>query len=237
MMQQPNDLIDFASAQLMAEKLADMVEAKLACAIAQTGSALLAVSGGSTPQELYRQLSERALPWDKVTAVIVDERWIGPEKQGSNEKFICQNLQINRAQDLTVKGLWRDTPDPEAAQDMVEADIGKIFRPFDAVILGMGTDGHTASWFPHAQGLDKALYGPQLVTAIKAKETSVTGEYLQRMTLTLAALRGAHFTALLMIGAEKRASYLQARQNGPVEDMPIRALLAEARSLWACWAP
>ncbi len=236
-MQQPNNLIEFANATLMAEKLADVIEAKLALGLIENGRALLAVSGGSTHKALYQQLSQRDLPWNKIIAVIIDERWVVPQEQGSNEKFIRENLQINHAQDLTVMGLWRDAPNPRAAREKVEADLREIFKPFDAVVLGMGADGHTASWFPHAQGLDKALYGENLLAAIKARQSAITGAHVQRMTLSLAALQGANFSCLLMQGEEKRASYLQARKEGAVEEMPVRALFTALPALWACWTP
>ena len=236
-MQQLNNLIEFASATLMAEKLADVIEAKLALGLIENGHALLAVSGGSTPKALYQKLSQRDLPWDKIIAVIIDERWVTPQEQGSNEKFIRENLQINRAQNLAVMGLWRDAPDPLAALERAEADLKEVFKPFDAAVLGMGADGHTASWFAHAKGLDKALYGKNLLAAIKAKQSDITGAHVQRMTLSLAALQEAKFSCLLMQGEEKRACYLQARKEGAVEDMPVRALFTALPALWACWTP
>ncbi len=91
-MAQPIELIEFGARAPMAERLADVIEAKLARAIATRGVASLAVSGGSTSAGLYRVLSTGTLEWRKVTAALVDERWTRPGSSGSNETFIGNTL-------------------------------------------------------------------------------------------------------------------------------------------------
>jgi 6-phosphogluconolactonase len=95
----------------------------------------------------------------------------------------------------------------------------------------MGPDGHTASWFPRAQGLDQALSrNGAKVAAVKADETDVTGRHTQRMTLTLGAIAGASRILLMIAGSAKRDALERALQDGPVADLPVRAVL-RARDL------
>ena len=111
--------------------------------------------------------------------------------------------------------------------------------PFDAVLLGMGTDGHTASWFPHAQGLEGALSQTGTrVAAIEANRSEITGPFTQRVTLTRLALAGAREIHVLLSGADKREAWDEAMGPGEIEDMPIRALLRDPEiALRAHWAP
>ena len=110
-------------------------------------------------------------------------------------------------------------------------------KPFDAVILGMGEDGHTASWFPRAFGLDRALGSDDRVCAVRAEKSAVTGDEVDRMTLTLSAIRDATVIVLAIAGESKRLAFANASEAGPVEAMPVRAIMRARPDLWACWAP
>lgn len=87
MASEPN-MISFASRTAMAGRLADVIEAQLARSLAEHGTASLAASGGSTPTDLYRELSTRSLDWSNVRVVPVDERWVPPGTVGSNETLV-----------------------------------------------------------------------------------------------------------------------------------------------------
>lgn len=231
------ELISFASAAAMAARLADMIEAQLARAIAERGAASFAVSGGSTPAGLYKALSTRVLDWSRVTAILVDERWVAPGEDGSNETFIRETLMQNHAAALNLVGLWSDAPTPAQGLAMVEARLEGVSRPFDAVVLGMGPDGHTASWFPYADGLDDALHSEKSLCAVNALQSNVTGKHVSRMTLTIGAVKSARFMTLMIAGEEKRNAYIKVLEDGPVEAMPVRAILKARPGLWAAWAP
>jgi len=222
----------------MAERVADLIEARLGRSLAERGTASLAVSGGSTPAGLYRALSERPLDWSGIWAVPVDERWVPPGTTGSNETLIRSTLLRNRAANATFIGLWTRAASPADGLEEAERRLSVLHDPFDVVVLGMGTDGHTASWFPHCDGLERALSetGPRLA-AIKAKPSGVTGDYLDRMTLTLGEIRKAKVIVLLTAGAEKRGALERISGAGSVQDMPVRAILGARPDLWVCWAP
>lgn len=230
-------LVAFASREAMAARVADYLDAVIALAVAERGRAMIALSGGSTPEALYKELSGRALDWSRVIAVLVDERWVRPGALGSNESFIRDTFLRASAARATLIGLWSEAKSPqaglaEAERRLAEAEI------FDAVILGMGNDGHTASWFPHCDGLDRALSttGPRLA-AIRAQKSDGASDYLDRMTLTLGVVASARTVALLIAGDEKRETFVRALSPGDTEDMPVRAILRARPDMWCCWAP
>ena len=232
------DMQTFISANAMAIRLADKIEALLCAAIKERGAASMAVSGGSTPAALYKELSARDLAWGQVTVVLVDERWVAPGEDGSNETFVRETLAQNKASKLKLIGLWSEARAPEDGLAEAEARLANLDAPFDVVIMGMGNDGHTASWFPHSDGLQLALapYGNKLV-AIKAIPSDVTGSHVQRITLTLSAIKDAGFICLLLAGEEKRKTLELALADGPLQSMPVRAILKARPNIYVAWAP
>lgn len=230
-------LIAFASREAMAARVADYLDAIIARAVAEKGRATIALSGGSTPEALYKELSGRALDWPRVTAVLVDERWVRPGDPGSNETFVRSALLRDRAARATLIGLWSEAGSPQAGLAEAERRLAETLA-FDAVILGMGNDGHTASWFPQCDGLDRALSktGPRFA-AVRAQKSAAASDYPDRMTLTLGAVAGARTVALLIAGDEKRETFTHASSPGDIKDMPVRAILRARADVWCCWAP
>ena len=232
-------LAEYASGSAMANALADRIAQRLAEAITQRGEASLAVSGGSTPKALYEHLADRPIDWMRTTVVLVDERWVEPGHEGSNETFVRASLLQGKAAKARWVGLKTPGKTPAQGLKAAEARLAEVVRPFDAVVLGMGNDGHTASWFPHADGLTAALAptGP-CVAAIQAIPSEVTGPLTERITLTRSAISGAGEIDLLISGTSKRRAWEEATTPGPVEDKPVRALLHDLTlHLETHWAP
>ena len=228
-------LVCFAARAQMAERVADLVELSISGAPFAEVAGEIAVSGGSTPIAMYEALAGRARDWKRHRLTLVDERWVPLDHPRSNEAAIRKAFAA--ADGLHIDGLYNGAPTAADGLARAELLLDTRQKPFDAVILGMGDDGHTASWFPHADGLDAALSGDGLVAAVRARKSAVTGHEVDRLTLSLRAIRDARIIILMMTGEAKRATFEKANEPGHVEDMPVRALLRARPDLWACWAP
>lgn len=234
-MARDDNIIVFPSREAMADRVSDVLTAVLGKTRAESGSASIAVSGGSTPDLLYRSLALRPLDWARMRVTLVDERWTPPGTAGSNETFLRGSLLHGRAAEAEFEGFWRSALDPEAAAARADRRVSTM-TPLSAVVLGLGVDGHTASWFPYADGLAEALADRRSVVNISANQSAIVGEFVQRLTLTLGAVRSADFVCLYITGNEKRDAYVRALAEGPVEEMPVRAIMKARSDMWVCWA-
>jgi 6-phosphogluconolactonase len=217
----------------LAEALAARIAETLSRAIAGKGEALLAVSGGTTPGDFFRALSAKPIDWTKVTVTLVDERFVPISSERSNEHLVRSMLLQDKAAAARFVGLYRDEATVEDAAVAAAGDLAALALPLDAVVLGMGGDGHTASFFPDADDLETLLApsNPALVLPVHAK---TAGE--PRLTLPLARLIEAPFLALHIEGAEKKR-VLDAALD-PSSNLPISAVFRAARTpVQIFWAP
>jgi 6-phosphogluconolactonase len=230
----------FPDRDALVRALTETCRGVMAEALEVRGAAHLALSGGSTPEPLYRALAQRKeLRWSRVVLALVDERWVSPGHEASNEGFLTNCFAGRLSDGASLAPMVDEGVSLEATVPMVDNDYRRL-RPFDIVVLGMGVDGHTASWFPRAEGLAKAL-DPEddaTVAAIRAVGSPVAGPYLERMTLTRPAIAEAYLRVLMIMGADKRAAYERAAEPGREEDMPVRALWrAGSGELQVFWVP
>ena len=227
-------LTPFPSREALADALAAKTAERLADGIALRGSAVLAVSGGSTPKAFLEALSKASIDWSRVTVTLVDERLVPADHERSNHGLALRHLLRDAAAKAQFVPLYcrADTPD-EAAATAAKA-IDGLPQPFDVVILGMGTDGHTASFFPGGTTLEQvaSLTAPASVMAIEAP-----GAGEPRVTLTLPVLATARFLALHIEGDEKRAVLQNAIDGGLASGLPVaRVLDARPEPVAVYWA-
>ncbi len=214
-----------------AEMLASLIGEALAAR--STAEASLVVSGGSTPGPCFDLLSEEALDWSRVTVIPSDERWVPADDADSNERLIKNRLLRGPAEQGKVLSFFRAGLEASQAPPLIEKDLADLTRPFSAVLLGMGEDGHFASLFPDFDGLQMAL-DPRGETACTMVQT--TGSPHLRISLTLSALLNCVHTVLLIFGEAKRDVFETASSGRSA--YPIEALLHETRKpLTVIWAP
>ena len=218
--------------EALAQALAARVAGALRDRLAQAGRASLAVSGGTTPALFFERLSECVLPWDRVDVTLVDERWAPESSPRSNAGLARTHLLKGRAAQAAFFALTSDEPTPRQGLARVEDRLAPLAWPLAVVVLGMGEDGHTASFFPGADRLAQAL-DPATKRLVEAIEAPGAGE--PRITLTAPPLLDAGLTLLHIEGLAKRETLRRAEAAGPVEAMPIRLFLREARGLEIYW--
>ena len=218
----------FAGSEELDRALAEHLGKRLQTDIQRHGHASLAVSGGSTPTGMFRKLSSCELDWSRVWLTLVDERRVATDSPASNERMLRENLLQNRAAAARFISLADNGADGVAALGRA---LNAIPRPFSAVVLGMGGDGHTASWFPGAANL-RALLDPANPADV-AETMPVTAPH-ERLTLTLAAVLKSR-EILIHITGEAKKTLLE---NARAEQHPVAAILQQTvtpASIW--WAP
>ena len=220
------------------KKAAKAIEITLREALATRGRASLMVSGGSSPKPLYERLSHADLDWKNVAISLVDERWVEPGQAGSNEDFIRQTLVQNKAGAAQFFGLKTANDTVEAGLADAAARFENVLMPFDICVMGMGTDGHTASWFPNAVGLSEALSlkNENILCAINAGGAPVAGDHPHRISLTLCAVLDSHAVFLFIPGEAKRLVFDDA-PNKLLSDAPVQALLRAGSKLHVFASP
>jgi 6-phosphogluconolactonase len=225
----------FGSGPALADGLADRVAAALSQAIAARGEATLAVSGGSTPKAFFEALSSRSIDWAKVKVTLVDERFVPEDNPRSNHLLVKTHLLKNAAAAAQFVPLYRPEATIEDAAITASGIIPGMTEPFDAAILGMGTDGHTASFFPSGDHLAAAL-DLSLPRRVMTMEAPGAGE--ARLTLSFSALHDAGLLVVHIEGAEKKGVFEKALSGTDEADMPIRAVLKRAATTPEIyWAP
>lgn len=218
----------FPDLAALAESLATTIANDLRIALTARGRASLALSGGNTPKRFLQALSLQPLPWQDVVVTLVDERWVPESNERSNARLLRENLLRNAAVEARFLPLYRDTPEPEQALLEVERDLSSLPSPFDAVVLGMGNDGHTASFFPGGDRLADAL-DPATTAVVLPMRAPGAGE--PRITLTLPPILAARHLYLHIEGAEKQRVLEDAISgNGAGAGYPMRSVLRHAIS-------
>ncbi|WGM38148.1 6-phosphogluconolactonase [Caulobacter sp. NIBR1757] len=220
----------FDSAQAAAAAASAAIADRLEAAIIARGVAQLCVTGGSTPGPVYDQLQDADLDWARVSVTLSDERWVDPSSPDSNARLVRERLLRGRAAAARFVCLRGEEADPVHGAWLADLKVAPL-EPFDAVLLGMGADGHICSLFPGnpvlAQGLDPA--GARLVLHAPAGDPAPPQD---RVTLTLPALIYAGLILVLTSGQAKR-EILERDGDEPVHHLIRAAARGELRLLWS----
>lgn len=168
---------------------ANWVAGQVRHALRRRGKAALAVSGGTTPAKMFASLVEHELSWRDVEVWQVDER-IAPDGADVRNARLLDGFQRAGA---GVHLMPVSRPDLDAACRAYAHDLPPAF---DVVHLGLGADGHTASWVP----------GDTVVDSSESVALSVEYEGTRRMTLTAAVVNRARRRLVLATGADKASA-------------------------------
>jgi len=206
-------------------------------AVAQRGRFTIALSGGSTPKNLFNLLATNArtvFPWDRTYFFWSDERHVPPTDPESNyrmaEEIMLSKIPVNAG---NVFRIAAENPDAAAVAEAYEQTLRKFFQlqpgqvpVFDLILLGMGPDGHTASLFPNTAGLQEKtrLVIANWVDKLKAN----------RLTMTLPVLNSAREVAFLASGTDK-AQVLRTvlEEDAPPEQYPAKLVRpSNGRLIW-----
>lgn len=193
----PQDLFQAAAEELIhaAEK-----------AVTERGRFTIALSGGSTPRNLYTLIAANAsssLPWNQMFFFFGDERHVPPDSPDSN--FRMANESLLSKVPIPVENIFRapaENPDALAAAGAYEKTVKGFFAlpagefpHFDLILLGMGPDGHTASLFPETAALQEKS---RLVVANWVEKLNT-----YRITFTLPLINAAWRVMFLVSGIDK----------------------------------
>jgi 6-phosphogluconolactonase len=207
----------------LADAAADAVADRLVEALAAHGRAGLVATGGRSPGPIYDRLSTTtALDWTRVVVTLSDERCVPPDDPVSNARLVRERLLKSAGPKAHLLPLWPE-PDPAALAALM---------PFDAVMLGMGEDGHIASLIPGDPGLEEAYATADLTRPVPA---GLGKPPVGRITLTLSALMNARAIFLLIAGEAKRGVIGRALAG---EDLPVGRLISQSKApIRIFWTP
>jgi 6-phosphogluconolactonase len=197
-------------------------------AVQARGRAVVALSGGSTPRDVYRRLSgELALPWDRIELFFGDERPVPPTDKDSNFRMAKEALFDPLAQQGKSPKVHRVEAEKGAAEAArrYEAELkrvlGEAMPQFDLVLLGLGPDGHTASLFPGTAGLEERS---RWVIANRVEKLAT-----DRITFSYPLINRALEALFLVRGADKAdaVSRVLDLPDGPIAEIPSRGVRAQ----------
>ena len=212
--------------------LARSISEILIDAINKSGRASLAVSGGSTPKPLFEELSFINLDWSRVDLTLVDDRWVDSDHKDSNELLVKTHFIKNKAARVNFVPLKNDAQSAKEGVPLSEEALKNIVMPFDIIILGMGTDGHTASLFPCS---DELPVGMDLNTMSNLVAITPKTAPYDRISLTAKSIFDAKKVILHLNGSAKLHTLEEAMNLSDSSQMPIYAFLENGLDIF--WSP
>lgn len=222
-------------ADSLAAQLAHAVSANLSEALAKNKRASLVLSGGSTPLPFFKQLSQADLDWSNVDVTLADERWVPSGDPDSNADFVAEHFLQGPAAAANFVNLYLASDSPEDALPNVERALEALTQPFSVVILGMGSDGHTASLFPDTEGLADAIDLNNKATVAILRPASVPQV---RISLTRRALLNSSYRYLHITGKQKREVLENALKSNADNPLPIASFFEQqVPPITVYWSP
>ena len=164
----------------------------------------LALSGGSTPNKIFRYLSENfvdKINWKKIKIFFGDERCVPPDNEDSNYRManesLLKNISIPKENIFRIKGENNPVKEAERYEEVLKSNLPSLngIPQFDLILLGLGEDGHTASIFPNQVNL---FYSARLCEVAVHPQTKQ-----KRITLTGKIINNAKLVVFIVTGKNK----------------------------------
>jgi 6-phosphogluconolactonase len=219
-----------------AAALAEAAAQRLVHRVARGDRAAVCLTGGSSPQGLYRLLATAQwrgkIPWPRVHWFMGDDRFVPQSDALSNIGAARHAFLDQTAPPQNIHPIATDAGNPDKAARLYEEELKKFYgadrldpaQPlFDLVLMGLGGDGHTASLFPHAPALDEK----ERWTVGVAK--AGMEPYVPRVTLTFPILGSTREMLFMVDGADKRAILSRVLSG---EDFPARRAHSDGELIW-----
>jgi 6-phosphogluconolactonase len=224
----------FATGTDWADACATLLIDTLGQALSETGRATFAGSGGSTPSPIYARMAEAHLDWSRIAVTLIDERYVPETSPDSNAALLKRTLLTGPAAAASFVPLYH----AEVTVDRAAARAAQALAPhgrLDAVLLGMGEDGHICSMFPYSPTL-KTLLSPALNPTVLGVPKGRDGlaPSLERLSINLPYLIQARRVVLALTGATKRDVFEREAAGDPAIQ-PIAALIAAKVPLDVLW--
>jgi len=218
-------IIIVPDAEALARTSAEMFTAQARASLQERGRFAVALSGGSTPRQLYARLAtpeiSSQIDWGNVHLFWGDERCVPPSHPDSNFLMVRESLHVP-VPEQNIHRIPGELPPEEAAmryEQELRAFFGDTPR-FDLILLGLGEDGHTASLFPASA----ALY-EQTRWAVAVSHEVPPPPLIPRVTLTLPAINHAREVIFLVAGREKAGRVAQVLGEAPASgELPASAV-------------
>jgi 6-phosphogluconolactonase len=215
----PERLVIEAGATL-ADAAAQWIAAAIEADLRERGTCAVALSGGTTPRPVYERLARpplaSAIAWRRVTIFFGDERAVPPADPGSNygmvKAALLEHVSVPAAQCHRMEAERSD-------RDAAARDYERLLpERLDLLLLGMGSDGHTASLFPGSPALDEG--GRRVVPATAPLPPR------ERLTITPPVIAAARRVAVLVAGTDKAATIARVLAGpGRPRELPVQLAL------------